>query len=104
MSRTHRALLALALALPGLVSAQSALERKDVHLAVGGKAALYYLPLTVAEQLGYFKDEGLDLKISDFAGGSQSLRASGPRWRPVPGICGRTRRSSSSSCLRAGTS
>jgi len=50
-------------------------ETKSVHIAVGGKAALYYLPLTIAEQLGYFKDEGLEVKISDFAGGSQSLRA-----------------------------
>ena len=77
MSRTHRVLVALlAAVVPGLAAAQGgALERKDVHLAVGGKAALYYLPLTVAEQLGYFKQEGLDLKISDFAGGAQSLRA-----------------------------
>ena len=61
--------------MPALAYAQGALEKKDVHLAVGGKAALYYLPLTVAEQLGYFKQEGLDVKISDFAGGAQSLRA-----------------------------
>jgi len=60
---------------PALVGAQGALEKKDVHIAVGGKASLYYLPLTIAEQLGYFKDEGLTLKISDFAGGSQALRA-----------------------------
>ncbi len=57
------------------VSAQGAPEKKDVHIAVGGKAALYYLPLTIAEQKGYFKDEGLNVKISDFAGGSQSLQA-----------------------------
>ncbi|HTO50324.1 MAG TPA: ABC transporter substrate-binding protein [Burkholderiales bacterium] len=77
MSGLRRALAALVVvALPGLVLAQGAPpERKDVHIAVGGKAALYYLPLTVAEQLGYFKDEGLEVKISDFAGGSQSLRA-----------------------------
>lgn len=66
----------LAAALPGVALAQGAgLERKDVHIAVGGKAALYYLPLTIAEQLGYFKDEGLEVRISDFAGGSQALRA-----------------------------
>ena len=53
---------------PVLVGAQGAPEKKDVHIAVGGKASLYYLPLTIAEQLGYFKDEGLTLKISDFAG------------------------------------
>ena len=51
------------------------LEKVAVHIAVGGKASLYYLPLTLAEQLGYFKAEGLEIKISDFAGGSQSLRA-----------------------------
>ncbi len=56
-------------------SAQGTLEKPKVHIAVGGKAALYYLPLTIAEQLGYFKDEGLDVTISDFAGGSQALRA-----------------------------
>jgi NitT/TauT family transport system substrate-binding protein len=50
-------------------------EKKDVHIAVGGKASLYYLPLTIAEQLGYFKDEGLNVKISDFAGGAVALRA-----------------------------
>lgn len=55
--------------------AQGAIEKPSVHIAVGGKPALYYLPLTIAEQLGYFKDEGLKVTISDFAGGSQALRA-----------------------------
>ena len=55
--------------------AQGGLEKPDVHIAVGGKAAFYYLPLTIAEQLGYFKDEGLNVKISDFKGGSAALRA-----------------------------
>lgn len=68
------ALVALSLVASAAVSAQAP-EKKEVHIAVGGKAALYYLPLTIAEQLGYFKDEGLELKTSDFAGGSQALRA-----------------------------
>ena len=55
--------------------AQATLEKAKVHIAVGGKSAFYYLPLTIAEQLGYFKAEGLEVTISDFAGGSQSLRA-----------------------------
>jgi len=50
-------------------------EKRKVHIAVGGKALTYYLPLTIAEQLGFFKDEGLDVTISDFAGGSRSLQA-----------------------------
>ena len=56
-------------------SVQGQVEKRDVHIAVGGKSAFYYLPLTIAEQLGYFKEEGLTVKISDFAGGSAALRA-----------------------------
>ena len=51
------------------------IEKRDVHIAVGGKTALYYLPLTITERLGYFKDEGLNVRISDFAGGTRSLEA-----------------------------
>jgi len=69
------ALAAIVLSLTASAFAQGALEKTKVHIAVGGKAAFYYLPLTIAEQLGYFKAEGLDVQISDFAGGSQSLRA-----------------------------
>ena len=63
-----------ALALPAVVRAQ-ALEKTKVTIAVGGKNLLYYLPLTIAEQKGFFKDEGLDLSIVDFAGGSRALAA-----------------------------
>jgi NitT/TauT family transport system substrate-binding protein len=62
------------LAAPGLLHAQS-LEKPKITLAVGGKNLLYYLPLTIAEQRGYFKAEGLDVTIVDFAGGAQALRA-----------------------------
>lgn len=62
--------LALAVSL-----AQAQIEKRDVHIAVGGKSALYYLPLTITERLGYFKDEGLTVRISDFAGGTRSLEA-----------------------------
>jgi NitT/TauT family transport system substrate-binding protein len=50
-------------------------EKKDVKLGVGGGAALYYLPLTLTDRLGYFKEHGLNVEISDFKGGSQSLTA-----------------------------
>jgi len=59
---------------PAFVRAQ-ALKNNRVHIAVGGKALTYYLPLSVAERLGYFEDEGLDVTISDFAGGSKALQA-----------------------------
>ena len=51
------------------------IEKRDVHIAVGGKSALYYLPLVLTERLNYFKDEGLNVRISDFAGGTRSLEA-----------------------------
>ena len=50
-------------------------EVTKVRLAVGGKSSLYYLPLTITERLGYFKEAGLDVEISDFAGGAKSLQA-----------------------------
>jgi NitT/TauT family transport system substrate-binding protein len=65
---------AAAVTVPAL-RAQPALEKTKVAIAVGGKAAFYYLPLTIAEQLGYFKSEGLDVEISDFAGGAKALQA-----------------------------
>jgi NitT/TauT family transport system substrate-binding protein len=62
------------LAAPAFVRAQ-AIEKPKTTVAVGGKNLLYYLPLTIAEQLGYFKAEGLDVTIADFAGGSRALQA-----------------------------
>ena len=51
------------------------LEKPKLTIAVGGKNLLYYLPLTIAEGQGYFKAEGLDITIADFAGGSRALQA-----------------------------
>jgi len=62
------------LAAPAFVRAQ-ALEKPKTTIAVGGKNLLYYLPLTIAEQRGYFKAEGLDVTIVDFAGGARALQA-----------------------------
>jgi len=64
-----------ALALPRFGLAQAAPEKSKLTIAVGGKNLFYYLPLTIAEQLGYFKAEGLEVEIPDFAGGSKALQA-----------------------------
>jgi NitT/TauT family transport system substrate-binding protein len=66
---------AIGFLLPLALHAQGKLEKPKVAIAVGGKAGFYYLPLTIAERLGYFKDEGLELEISDFEGGSKALQA-----------------------------
>jgi len=67
--------LAVVLTAPLFAQAQDKPELAKVRLAVGGQAALYYLPLTVTERLGYFKDAGLAVEISDLKGGSQALQA-----------------------------
>ena len=58
-----------------LAAAAQAPEKKKVTIAVGGKSLFYYLPLTVAERKGFFKDEGLEVEIPDFPGGARALQA-----------------------------
>ncbi|WP_144110535.1 ABC transporter substrate-binding protein [Paraburkholderia sp. BCC1886] len=50
-------------------------EKPTLTMAVGGLPGLYYLPVLAAQQLGYFKEEGLDVTLEDFAGGSKALEA-----------------------------
>jgi NitT/TauT family transport system substrate-binding protein len=68
------ALLALAI-LPAAADAKDTPEKPALTMAVGGLPGLYYLPVLAAHQLGYFKDEGLDVTLEDFAGGSKALEA-----------------------------
>ncbi|MCB4768700.1 ABC transporter substrate-binding protein [Ancylobacter sp. Lp-2] len=69
-------LVAASLLFPALGAAQAAeIEKPNLTLGVGGKPLLYYLPLTLAEKLGYFKDAGLNVEINDFGGGAKSLQA-----------------------------
>ena len=75
MRKWFAAIAAVALILAPAASQAQKPETAKVRLAVGGKSSLYYLPLTVTERLGYFKEAGLDVEISDFAGGAKSLQA-----------------------------
>ena len=60
-------------ALAGRGSAQ--VESPRITLAVGGQSLYIYLPLTLAQQLGYFKEEGVEVEIVDVAGGAKALEA-----------------------------
>jgi NitT/TauT family transport system substrate-binding protein len=64
--------LAVALAAPAGVAQ---VEKPRLTLAVGGQPLYIYLPLTLASQLGYFKDAGVDVDIVDLAGGAKALEA-----------------------------
>ena len=70
--------LTVALAL-GLMAAHAgnaaALEKKKVTLGVGGQVGTYYMAMTLADALGFFKEQGLEVEINDFAGGAKSLQA-----------------------------
>jgi NitT/TauT family transport system substrate-binding protein len=65
----------LAPLLPLRAAQAAALEKPRLRLAIGGKIGFFYLPVSVAEGLGYFKDEGLEIEFNDFAGGAKSLQA-----------------------------
>jgi NitT/TauT family transport system substrate-binding protein len=73
MPARYAALLALLIATSPAPAAN--LETPNLRIAVGGKALVAYLPLTIAEQRGYFKQEGLDVEISDFQAGNKALEA-----------------------------
>ncbi|MDR5800011.1 ABC transporter substrate-binding protein [Caballeronia sp. LZ001] len=49
-------------------------EKPELHIAAAS-VGITYLPMLVAKQRGYFKDEGLDVTIAAFSGGSKTLEA-----------------------------
>ena len=68
------AALSFVLAGPAVAQTPPA-EKPDLTLGVGGKSALYYLQLTLTEKLGYFKEQGLNVSITDFGGGAKALQS-----------------------------
>jgi NitT/TauT family transport system substrate-binding protein len=72
MRNVHRVLLAFFLA---AACGERASELTRVRVAVGGQPQLIYLPLTLAERLGYYADERLRVDIQDFPGGARALQA-----------------------------
>ena len=46
-----------------------------MRIGIGGAQQLLYLPGTLAERLGHYKDARLDVTLESFAGGSKALEA-----------------------------
>ncbi len=65
---------AASLAAPPVLS-QTRLEKARIVLALDGKASFYYLPLTISEQLGYFRAEGVDVDFVDFTSSARAQQA-----------------------------
>jgi len=61
------------------VSSSSCAKREGagthVRIAVGGQNQMVYLPTTLALQLGFYREEGIDAELQDFAGGAKALQA-----------------------------
>ena len=74
-ARAVAVLVAMSFAMPAAAAAGPKPEQDKVVIAVGGRSLFYYLPLTLADRLGYFKDEGLNVEIADFPGGAKALQA-----------------------------
>ncbi len=64
-----------ALGAAGTAQAQARPEKPRLTMALGGKTALYYLPLALANHLEYFAAEGLEVALQDHAGGSLAEQA-----------------------------
>ena len=60
--------------LPQNADAQSTPEKRKVNVATAS-LGLPYLPLIIAQQRKYFAEEGLEVEIAAFAGGSKALQS-----------------------------
>jgi NitT/TauT family transport system substrate-binding protein len=47
----------------------------EIRIAIGGQAQLIYLPVTLAQELGFYKAAGLNVTLLDFPGGAKALEA-----------------------------
>ena len=81
MTRRESARGVIAIVLAALVSVGGAScggandTGKRVRIAIGGQTQMVYLPTTLAQELGFYKAEGLDVELQDFEGGAKALQA-----------------------------
>lgn len=69
------AAVASAFIAPNILRAQPRLEKSRVVIAIDGRSDIPFLPLTIADRLGYFRAEGLDVEVVDFSSASSALQA-----------------------------
>jgi NitT/TauT family transport system substrate-binding protein len=48
---------------------------RHVRIAIGGQNQMVYLPTTLAQELGFYREEGIEAELQDFAGGAKALQA-----------------------------
>lgn len=65
----------LAVVMTSVAIAQAPVPTETVRIAAGGRAQVNFIPLTLADRLGYFKAEGLNVEVFDYQAGSRSVEA-----------------------------
>src|ERR1700735_2613304 len=50
-------------------------QQQEVRIAVGGQAQLIYLPALLAQELGFYREAGLNVSEIEFHGGAKALEA-----------------------------
>jgi NitT/TauT family transport system substrate-binding protein len=76
VSPTLCAGLLLVMAITGMSSCASTENAATrVRIAIGGQTLMVYLPTTLAGELGFYTEEGLDVELQDFEGGAKALQA-----------------------------
>jgi NitT/TauT family transport system substrate-binding protein len=64
-----------AMAAMGACANQTKSGLRHVRIAVGGQNQMVYLPTTLAQELGFYREEGIEAELQDFAGGAKALQA-----------------------------
>ena len=67
----------IALAMGAAIGATTASAADKITIIVGGIEKQIYLPVVLTQQLGYFKDEGLDVELLNTRAGVEAVAAEG---------------------------
>ena len=71
---TRRSFVLPAISLTGCGSAPQS-QRWEFRIAVGGRAALDFIPVYLASALGFFRSEGIRVTLQDLASTPKALQA-----------------------------
>jgi NitT/TauT family transport system substrate-binding protein len=69
------ALVVMATSLAALSCSSDTGRHPRVRIAVGGQTQMVYLPTTLADALGFYAEEGVEVELQDFQGGAKALQA-----------------------------
>ena len=74
---SHKIATALAAAMIAVAAAAHAedIALRPLTIAIGGTGQIGYVTATLADRLGYYRQEGLDVTINNFQGGTKSVEA-----------------------------